>query len=487
MFQSHNNGVTLSPATASQAASRGFTAIPGATSLFRSTRYPGLLFKVVSSVPEALVAGGICVLGSAAGSTARFCYFGNSARAAAQSSQIGTYMVPTRTTTNAAAELVPYLRNQFIGRSAAESLITVHQEASTSTHFVGACLFLAIVTDATEGFILDVGTQTTATINTLPEASPISGAPPPGARTVSVKPFHDATNLRLTLRRASGYIAYRWPVNVRAFIASAKRGFLDAIENEDIRELYAGHYDSVVGEIPDTAESYGPRFIVSSMSTTAPVSIVAPTSYGHVGLASNLFFVESAYNITAENWFSNPRVGGCSFNAVPICDRGVYFEDGVSGLHPAWDVQPSGDTLTGNAAAQSLANSTMTNVYVGTTLDPLALAVSKFKLSESMLLPASNLFGRMFIAGAPAPNLSPDAVLDLTEIPLAPKTVPMSARPFSTSSTDPSVYVAETAAADSTAMIQRARLQFCEPYLPPFERQVTRFVRIIDARVQAEV
>lgn len=513
----------LTPFSRAEALAFGFVPRTGTVNLMAHVRYPGFLFRLVTDMQQALACGGVL---TTKGSRRQF-YFGLDLGRAAADGCIGQQALPTRM--SRVAWMSPdrtQVDQQLSGGPSTPGQITVTTRVSIlhipdedrwSAWNTSASKYIGVVSKADGGYIIDhVGpiaaeeTFNVFQVSIPPLVQNFAGWADFATKGTLVNGELQYIDLgsggavTLTTAVTSGYITNTVQVPRRAWLSAAEQGYLNQIENSDVKGAYASAYAELKaspendGFVADEFSFY-PTIFGGQMLFNSWEAVSSVFSYGeHKRPASlsppGLFFAYSA------QVFSESRVVS-PYGYQPSYDTLTHAMDGNrscrsrSGRPYARLVAGtfSGGSVTGgddfSAMDLNPSGATLTNPVLPDGLDRFPLSAIPFvdvKVYQGMKLKASSVFSPL--SPMAMPSVAPTDTLDLSlrmnfELGEAGKSLPVGLA-LPPQGADPvSLQIASgfaKSALESMSGMQRDKFK----YLSPFTLFVTKFIVDLDDKVR---
>lgn len=270
--------MAATPYTAATAVTAGFSKLTGTDSLFLHPRFPGFLFKLVTSTDQAITCGGILIRGT----TEQVLYFGLDLVRVVKENRLGQYGAP------GSFERVPtpgiglgivseHIANAKWKEEACGSRLVQATEVWSGTDAAEGS-YIGVISRADRGLLVDrswksgIAKRSISVPSTSPGAVQYDpaihmttengyGVPTPAGSSTWLYSNVTNENVNCTFELAgiTGYITNNIVVNKRGFLTAARNKFISEMDADSkIVAAYAAAYDELIAEIDVNATTVDP-------------------------------------------------------------------------------------------------------------------------------------------------------------------------------------------------------------------------------------
>lgn len=378
---------TLTTMTGANALSAGFTAVSGTGTLYTHPRWPGFLFKTVSTIEQAIACGAVYWRNA----NKEMAYFGLDAEFTFHAEKFGQYGIPTAMTAFPLFTLSPKVITKDANFSAlhrSSLLFTEKTFGWSSIAHDGQ--FMGLVSKADRGFVYNTLVHGT---ETPPELS-IPFSADPGFRAVwsggTVNTHFEAdgnANSKGRIFFTGGYIDCAVKIDKGAYFRAARAPFLADISSAEAREAYSKAFSSFLttpqasGVTTDTVRLFAywdtNRLVFSQTEKLSDSVVANGSARWSVPPADNSVIVGDAASeiVRARLRMRNNR----SVNGMPVAQ--IRYSD-LSGLSPI-------------QAAEAALGLGYRQTPPGGSFNLDSLPFKKVKMATGQLIGSATLFARV--------------------------------------------------------------------------------------------
>lgn len=374
----------------------GYTKLDGKVSLYSHSAFPGVLFKVVSTIEQALACGGI-----AASSPQRtVAYIGRAARAVYDRAQLGLLYLPSGMGVTKGGRAIPYGATNLTLNSVVYAV-----NAYAPIVFLDTAFVMGVLTKARDGLLYNVASGAVPTVTFNP-AFPSTNAVPENSSHANrlMTPTANSQPVLVTLSAKGGFMRFAAPITLKEYVARGRDAILATIP-QTVLETYTEAFDEQAALLtPDRIVHDQVTIYLGTSGKWRNVGNFGP----HTGATSSTYNYGQwgMLNGTASPINSAPWTGN-----VPVCLACAMLDWVMTVPLPVAEYtlllgsgQNPSLTLTAARGADDATNS-----FTATSVAQL-----KCKLTETQTeAPTSGVLSGMLILSAP--SLVPGSdVLDLT-------------------------------------------------------------------------
>lgn len=224
---------TYNPSAAELTAA-GYTKLIDKVSLYSHSAFPGLLFKVVSTVEQALACGGI----AASSPTRTVAYIGRAARAVYDKSQLGILYLPSGMGYTKGGRTILYGAVNLTMNSVVYAV-----NAYAPIVFLDTAFVMGVVTKARDGLLYNVASGVVPTVNFNPAFPSTSSAGQNSSHSNRLMtPVANSQPVLVTMSSRGGFLRYAPAVTLKEYVAKGRTAILATIP-QDVLETYTIAFD----------------------------------------------------------------------------------------------------------------------------------------------------------------------------------------------------------------------------------------------------